>query len=227
MTSLQFVPEKLSGPLSLGTRLIFRQAANHWPGPMVLPRDSELVRRFKALTQLARISKASGGGTPELMTLIAPVLAELKELLTRDRHPNEMAGNRVLAILDGMDEGDAQGVSVAELARRCGCSRRHLSRIIRENCGCALASIRIELRLDKAARLLRNSENKIIDVAMECGFNHLGSFAARFRGRFGATPGEWRKTQNGNGQHSGIIAFPRLAPEAAPRAGASAKHEMR
>jgi Helix-turn-helix domain len=41
--------------------------------------------------------------------------------------------------------------------------------------------------------LLRNPETKIIHVAEECGFNHLGLFNTCFKRRFGVSPGEWRK----------------------------------
>jgi Helix-turn-helix domain len=40
---------------------------------------------------------------------------------------------------------------------------------------------------------LRNLDSKIIHVAEECGFNHLGLFNTCFKRRFGVSPGEWRK----------------------------------
>jgi hypothetical protein len=51
----------------------------------------------------------------------------------------------------------------------------------------------MELRLLKALSLLRDPDTKIINVAEQCGFNHLGLFNACFKKRFGNTPGHWRK----------------------------------
>jgi hypothetical protein len=57
----------------------------------------------------------------------------------------------------------------------------------------------MELRLLKALSLLRDPGVKIIHVAEQCGFNHLGLFNACFKKRFGKTPGQWRKG-SANGQ---------------------------
>ena len=46
----------------------------------------------------------------------------------------------------------------------------------------------------KAISLLRDTEAKIIDVAEQCGFNHLGLFNTCFKRRFGTSPGQWRKS---------------------------------
>ena len=51
----------------------------------------------------------------------------------------------------------------------------------------------MELRLLKAVTLLRNPTAKIITVAEQCGFNHLGLFNICFKRRFGQSPGQWRK----------------------------------
>ena len=48
----------------------------------------------------------------------------------------------------------------------------------------------------KAVTLLRDPNAKIINVAEECGFNHLGLFNASFKRRFGASPGQWRDQGN-------------------------------
>jgi AraC-like DNA-binding protein len=52
--------------------------------------------------------------------------------------------------------------------------------------------LRMEMRLLKAVTLLRDPNAKVINVAQECGFNHLGLFNASFKRRFGTSPGLWR-----------------------------------
>jgi hypothetical protein len=56
--------------------------------------------------------------------------------------------------------------------------------------------------------LLRNPDAKVINVAQECGFNHLGLFNTCFKRRFGCSPGQWRKlategSPRGNSGNSG------------------------
>ena len=52
----------------------------------------------------------------------------------------------------------------------------------------------MEMRLLKAISLLRDADAKVIHVAEQCGFNHLGLFNTCFKRRFGTSPGKWRKS---------------------------------
>ena len=92
-------------------------------------------------------------------------------------------------------EGDILSLSVTDLARRFNCSRRHLNRLFHQHFGLSVGTLRMEMRLSKAASLLRNPGATITAVAEQCGFNHLSFFNACFKRRFGASPGEWRKSR--------------------------------
>ena len=49
------------------------------------------------------------------------------------------------------------------------------------------------MRLLKAVSLLRDPDAKIINIAEQCGFSHLGLFNTCFKKRLGCSPGKWRK----------------------------------
>jgi AraC-like DNA-binding protein len=85
-------------------------------------------------------------------------------------------------------------LSVSDLAGRFNCSRRHLNRLFHQHFGVSVSALRMEMRLLKAVSLLRDANLKIINVAEQCGFNHLGLFNTCFRRRFGTSPGQWRKS---------------------------------
>jgi len=51
----------------------------------------------------------------------------------------------------------------------------------------------IELRLQRARQLLADPHAKIINVAHDSGYRHLGLFHAMFKKRFGLTPAEWHR----------------------------------
>ena len=53
-------------------------------------------------------------------------------------------------------------------------------------------------------QLLRETNDKIMDVAYNSGYRHLGLFHQMFKKRYGMTPNQWRRL-NGNIQ-SGIVA---------------------
>jgi AraC-like DNA-binding protein len=95
-------------------------------------------------------------------------------------------------VLDGLTVDDVLNHSITELAERFGCSRRHLNRLFHEFFGVSANGLRMEMRLLKATALLRDPDVKVIHVAEQTGFNHLGLFNTCFKRRFGISPREWR-----------------------------------
>jgi len=73
------------------------------------------------------------------------------------------------------------------------CSPRHFSRLFRAEFGVPLRKRQTELRLQRARQLLADANAKILKVAYESGYRHLGQFNAMFKKRFGVTPSEWRQ----------------------------------
>jgi hemolysin activation/secretion protein/AraC-like DNA-binding protein len=106
----------------------------------------------------------------------------------------EDAKGRFRRLIDQIPEAELQEYSIDDLARQLRCSPRHLSRLFRETFGVSLRTKQTELRLLKACRLLTDSNEKVINVAMDSGYRHLGLFNAMFKKRFGMTPTEWRRS---------------------------------
>jgi hemolysin activation/secretion protein/AraC-like DNA-binding protein len=92
-----------------------------------------------------------------------------------------------------MLEAELSGKTLGELAGQLHCSGRHFSRLFRKEFGVPLRARQIELRLQRARQLLGDSDAKIINVAYDSGYRHLGLFNAMFKRRFGVTPSEWRQ----------------------------------
>ena len=101
--------------------------------------------------------------------------------------------DHMMQVLEELSITELLTFSVGDMAQKFSCSRRHLNRLFHQHFGCSVASLRMELRLMKALSLLRDPNVKIINVAEQCGFNHLGLFNACFKKRFGNTPGQCRK----------------------------------
>jgi AraC-like DNA-binding protein len=162
--------------------------ASHLHHPAAAP----LARECQALVDAVppRVSLAHRG---HLIKLAAVLLSEFFEVDTGPNCPEEASHARMLGLLERMSSADLQNLSVSDLARRLGCGRRHLNRLFQDHFGTSVAALKMEMRLLKAATLLRDPAAKIINVAMESGFNHLGLFSTCFKRRFGATPSEWRR----------------------------------
>lgn len=100
---------------------------------------------------------------------------------------------RFQKLVGQMPEAELSQRSLSELAKMLHCSERHFSRLFREEFGVPLRTRQTELRLQRACQLLADSNAKVINVAYESGYRHLGLFNAMFKKRFGVTPGEWRR----------------------------------
>jgi AraC-like DNA-binding protein len=107
-------------------------------------------------------------------------------------HANRLR-ERFRQVIGHMLEAKLSGSSLGELAGQLHCSERHFSRLFREEFGVPLRARQIELRLQRAQQLLADSDAKVINVAYDSGYRHLGLFNAMFKKRFGVTPSAWRQ----------------------------------
>ncbi len=105
---------------------------------------------------------------------------------------------RFRQLVGRMSEAELAGCSLRALAAQLHCSERHFGRLFREEFGAPLRQRQIELRLLRARQLLANSDAKIVTVAYDSGYRHLGLFNTMFKKRFGVTPSEWRRSSREN-----------------------------
>jgi AraC-like DNA-binding protein len=73
------------------------------------------------------------------------------------------------------------------------CSPRHVTRLFREELGASFREKQIELRLARACQLLANSNAKVVEVALESGYQSSSVFSELFKRRYGVSPGQWRR----------------------------------
>src|SRR5271163_4354076 len=78
------------------------------------------------------------------------------------------------------------------LAAACGVGRRTLEKHFRRFLGRTLAEVRRDLCMEQARRdLLRNAPDaSVTEIALHCGFKHLGRFAALYRASYGESPSD-------------------------------------
>lgn len=117
-------------------------------------------------------------------------------LMTLNPYPPE-AESRDTALLRDMvqyvQQCYAQPLSVAEAAARCGFSTSHFMRWFRQMSGSSFGAYVKECRLAAAAERLRKTEDKVLTIAGDCGFESLANFNRQFHARYGMTPSQYRK----------------------------------
>jgi AraC-like DNA-binding protein len=103
----------------------------------------------------------------------------------RDR----LAQERVEQVIFLLRQNLAEPPSLAALGRQIGCSHFYLSRIFSAQTGQTITQYLRQLRMEKAAALLRSGEYNVTEAALEVGYNSLSHFSAAFHETFGCCPG--------------------------------------
>ena len=90
----------------------------------------------------------------------------------------------------------SEPLTVRSIAAAASVSESECIRCFRGMIGTTPIRYAIQLRLQKAAELLRNTEDTVSEIGAACGFQEMGYFARAFRGQYGATPSEYRKSHS-------------------------------
>ncbi len=106
-----------------------------------------------------------------------------------------------------MAEFQNPALSLGEIASAAAMSPAAFSRFFKRVSGRGLWDFLTELRIDHAAALLRETDDGIIQIALESGFGSLSSFNRHFLGRFGCAPRDYRRSHSGRATKN--VASPR------------------
>ena len=101
---------------------------------------------------------------------------------------------RIDRVIDYLRDNLDRQVKLKDLARVVCFSEFHFHRIFGAVSGETVNNFTNRLRLEKAARLLRYSGEKLTDIALSCGFSSSATFSRAFRAGYGTSPSDFRKT---------------------------------
>jgi AraC-like DNA-binding protein len=79
--------------------------------------------------------------------------------------------------------------SLDELGRLVGCSPFYLSRLFSQEAGMTIQQYVRQVRMERAAELLKTGKCNVTEAALEVGYNSLSHFSAAFHQTFGCCPG--------------------------------------
>ena len=91
-----------------------------------------------------------------------------------------------------LDETFADKHTLGSLARRAGMGRTSLCRAFKAHTGKSIMDYLIDRRIQSAMLRLRCSSEKVIAIAMACGFNDMAYFNRKFKQLIGQTPLQYR-----------------------------------
>lgn len=79
-------------------------------------------------------------------------------------------------------------LDIEDIARRAGCSRRHLERLFQGKTAVAPVTFYRNLRLDRARQHLFETQMSLLEISVASGFESSGAFSAAYKRRFGQSP---------------------------------------
>jgi AraC-like DNA-binding protein len=208
LCSFSVIPERLTTLTTLSEQNFLKLPADNEPFLKILPPDRPVAARMSEL-----LAEKKRGGLLlrlKLLQLFAelfldePSHAEFKELKTETSDANK----RLQEFLQGMPASELLELDFKELAAQTHCTERHLSRVFQNVVGMSFTDKRAELRLNRAEELLATTNSKVVQVAMDSGYNSLSQFNLMFTRRYHTSPGKWRRKHGygnlkGNGKKGG------------------------
>lgn len=151
----------------------------------------------------AQQALVSGLRNPPVPAVAQPLWYEAKalelmaQLFVREPEEEEffctrqkrMAKERVEQVLAIMRRSLAEPPSLEEIGREVGCSPFYLSRTFSKEMGMGLPQYLRQLRMERAAELLRSGEFNVTEAAFEVGYSSLSHFSQAFHQTIGCCPG--------------------------------------
>ena len=124
----------------------------------------------------------------------------------------------LLRAKDLADARYAEPLGVDDMAAAAGLSRAHFSREFRRAFGESPHAYLLTRRLERAAALLRNTDNSVAEICLAVGLQSVGSFTTSFKRTFGKTPTAYRASLPARRQpgRRARLHRPRLRPPATP-----------
>lgn len=103
--------------------------------------------------------------------------------------------NRFLAGLRFIEDNLLKRFTVADVARAAGYSAYHYCRLFHSQTGDSVMGYARKRRLTVAAQALTNgAKTRLLDLALDCGFESQAAFTRAFKRHFGVPPGAVRKS---------------------------------
>ncbi len=153
------------------------------------PRYPALDADFQNLLSYAGAELARYGSDPQLARALGGVLLRALHLRLFGEQAQRKVGPLNIERLDAYIGAHlARRISVAELAQVACLSPSHFHAQFKDSVGYTPHQYLLKTRLDRAARLLRESALPLIRIAEECGFSSQSALTTAMRRYLGLTP---------------------------------------
>lgn len=156
--------------------------------------DEETINRMICLSEL--LKKACDGEYPDgermkrnlIEVIFSIFLNELDFELIPDRYDKRMA-----EIMIFINENFASPLTTKEVAERFYMNMSYFCEYFKKKTGKTFTEYLRNVRLDRAARLVTNTNKSIGEISADSGFGSVSQFLRCFKEKFNCTPGDMRR----------------------------------
>jgi len=99
---------------------------------------------------------------------------------------------RIKAIKDVLSRKQLPHTTIEQLAQEAGMNRTKLQYGFKKLFGISIYSYQLQIRMEKAKKMLADSDKPVKQIATLAGYNTISSFSAAFKKAFGLSPTQWR-----------------------------------
>ena len=117
------------------------------------------------------------------------------DLIERNQSKNNLTINttdKIKLVLNYINDHYSEDISINTLAELCEYSEYHFMRFFKKHIGLTCVQYINNLRLEKSSILLTSTNNAIMDISLEVGFDNLSYFNKLFKRKYNLTPKEFR-----------------------------------
>lgn len=101
--------------------------------------------------------------------------------------------HRMKNMLQYIEEHYSDNITINEIAESISLSVSECLRCFHSTIGTTPIQYLKSFRIKKAAELLTNTDMKMVDISIICGFQDMSYFAKTFRNIYGCTPSKYRE----------------------------------
>ena len=117
---------------------------------------------------------------------------DIRDSQTNQRTPvsarYDLANDKLVAILELMENNLEDPFPIASLSELVGISTRHMERLFAAYLKSTPSRYYLELRLQRAKHLLTSSRLSVTEIGLACGFTSMSHFAKCYRVSYGISP---------------------------------------
>ncbi|PAW78332.1 MAG: AraC family transcriptional regulator [Verrucomicrobia bacterium Tous-C9LFEB] len=157
--------------------------------------DAALNSLMESLLGELKRRKASPLFVQGLAQAIAIHLARNYTVLAKNslKASSSLPGYKLRHVTAWMEEHVAEDFNLARLAAQAGISKFHFHRLFKSALGVSPSHYQINLRMNAARQMLRETKKSIIDIAMDVGYTNPSHFARLFQRETGLSPSDYRR----------------------------------